>query len=77
MTLADAILAYFVIGASLSAFALVRLVRHAPSVAHLSQEARDSGLPVWGAALFLAMVMLIVLTEYAVLWPVRWREALR
>lgn len=77
MTLADAILAYLAIGASLSSVALVRLVRHGPSVAHLRQEARDSGLPVWGAALFLAMVMLVVLAEYAVLWPVRWREALR
>jgi hypothetical protein len=76
MTIADAILAYFAIGASLSAVALSRLVRHGPSIAHLREEARDSGFPIWAAALFLSMVMLVVLTEYAVLWPVRWREAL-
>ena len=75
--IAAAILAYLAIGASLSAVALVRLARHGPSIAHLRQDARDSDLPVWCAALFLAMVMLVVLAEYAVLWPVRWREALR
>lgn len=76
MTILDAILAYFVTGAALAVFAVVRLLRHEASLGHLRQEARDSGFPVWFAALLLTVVMLYVALGYVVFWPTRWREAL-
>lgn len=77
MTILDFILADLAIGAALALFAVVRLLRHEASLGHLRQEALDSGLPVWGAALLLTVVMLYVALGYAVFWPTRWREALR
>ena len=77
MTLADAITAYLAAGASLSAFALFRMLRSRPSMSYLRQETRRTGLPLSVAALLAASALLFVLAEYALLWPVRWREALR
>lgn len=77
MTLADAILAYLAVGASLSAFALVRLLLSGPSMDHLRHAACRSGLPLALAAMLAVAAMLVALAEYAVLWPVRWREVLR
>lgn len=73
----DAILAYLAIGASLSAFALVRLLLSRPSIAHIRRVSASSGLPPAMAALLAAAALVVVVVEYAVLWPVRWREALR
>jgi hypothetical protein len=36
-----------------------------------------SGLPTALAAMLAAAALVVVVFEYAVLWPVRWREALR
>lgn len=76
MTLADAILAYLAIGVSLSAVAVVRLICSQPSMRSLSLEARRSGLPMGLAAIVLTAALVIVIAEYTVLWPIRWREVL-
>ena len=77
MTLSDLLLAYAAIGCSLAAVALVRMLFHAPSIDHLKHQACRSGLPLWAASLLAAVAMWVVLFEYAALWPIRWREALR
>lgn len=77
MTLADAILAYLAAGASLSAFALFRMLRSRPSMHYLRAEARRSGLPLSVAAMLAVSALLVVLFEYALLWPIRWQDALR
>lgn len=77
MTPADFLLAYLAIGASLSAVALVRLLLSGPSIAHIRRVSSASGLPTALAAMLAAAALVVVVVEYAVLWPVRWREALR
>lgn len=77
MPVSDLILAYAAIGCSVSAFALVRLLCHGPSMDHIKHAACRSGLPLWAAALLATAALVVVLAEYAALWPLRWREALR
>jgi hypothetical protein len=77
VTTSDLLLAYASIGASLATVSVVRLFRSGPSMAHLRRAAFGAGMPVWAAALIMALSLVTVAFEYAALWPLRWRDALR
>jgi hypothetical protein len=77
LTLSTFLLAYAALGCAVALMALARLMRDAPSIDHIKQEACRSGLPLWAASLLAAGVLVFVLVEYAALWPIRWHEALR
>jgi hypothetical protein len=77
MTASDLLLAYVATGCSVSGISLARMLCHQRSIDHVVHAARRSGLPLWVAAMVASVSLLVVAFEYAVLWPIRWREALR